>query len=379
MKTVVASSVLFGGEAFVSLGEVEVVPDRAIGPDNLRDADALIVRSKTRIDEALLAGSKVAFVGTATAGFDHLDTAFLERAGIAWTASPGCNANSVAEYVVCALLLLAERHAVELEGMTLGVIGVGQVGGRVVRKAEALGMRVLLNDPPLKAATGDTSYIDLETLLEQSDIVTLHVPLTDDGPCPTRQMADDRFFERMKPGAWFFNACRGETMDSDALLRAMDAGVADRVVLDVWEDEPDIRQDVLDRVDLGTPHIAGYSFEGRFNGTVMCLKAASGFFETPVDWTPDETRMPAGARIRFEEPRVSDRRLLYTVTRAVYDMEADDRALRNHGGALGLTFERLRKNYPDRREFAAAKAHVPMASGRALEILVDLGFGLSPF
>ncbi|MFA7368391.1 MAG: NAD(P)-dependent oxidoreductase, partial [Kiritimatiellales bacterium] len=193
-------TVLLGREAFETLGEVVVVPDRQIVQEQLKDADVLITRSQSKVTPELLEGSSVRFVGTATAGFEHIDFQGLEKAGVGWCAAPGCNADSVADYMTAALLVLHTKHGVELAGKTIGIIGVGQVGSRVAVRAEALGLRVLLNDPPRAAREGSAGFQSLETLLAESDIVTLHVPLVAEQPWPTLKMADCRFFEQMKRG-----------------------------------------------------------------------------------------------------------------------------------------------------------------------------------
>ncbi|MCF7838564.1 MAG: 4-phosphoerythronate dehydrogenase, partial [Candidatus Marinimicrobia bacterium] len=308
VKTVCAASVLWGAEAFGRLGPVTVLPDREIGPAQVRDAHLLAIRSKTPVNRALLAGGGLRFVGTATAGYDHLDLAALEQAGTAWTAAAGCNANSVAEYFVCALLCLANRHGWALDRMTLGVIGVGQVGRRVARNAERLGMRVLRNDPPLARATGNACYVPLAELQAQADILTFHVPLTQDGPDPTYHLGDYRFFERVRPGCVIFNAARGEVVDPGVLLEAQRAGAVSRLVLDVWEPEPDYPLELLAAADLATPHIAGYSFDGKFEGTRLIYEEACRFLEVPADWTPPPLPAPAkpvievdAAPLSFEE------------------------------------------------------------------------------
>ena len=235
MKIVCASSVLHARDAFSGLGEVLLLPDREIRREHLLDADALIVRSKTRVGPDLLDGTPVGFVATATAGADHFDIPWLTHAGIAWSASPGCNANAVAEYVATALPLLARRRAALLAGRTLGIVGLGQVGSRVAAKAALLGLRVLRNDPPLALKTGDRDLLPLETLLPAADILTLHVPLESAGPFPTRHLADCRLFDKLKPGAWFLNTSRGAVTDSDSLLCALAHHLLSACALDVWE------------------------------------------------------------------------------------------------------------------------------------------------
>jgi erythronate-4-phosphate dehydrogenase len=379
MKTVCASSVLQGKDAFASLGEVLVLPEREIGTAALAGADALITRSKVRVDRALLEGTSVSFAATATAGTDHMDLAWLERRGIAWYAAAGCNANSVAEYLVAALLTMAGRGGFRLAGRTIAVVGVGHVGSRVVRMAGALGMTPLLNDPPLRDATGDTRFRALEDILPQADIVTLHVPLTQDGPHPTARLASTRFFERLKPGCVFCNASRGEVVDEDALLGAMRAGRVARAALDVFEGEPGIRADVLAAADIATPHIAGYSFEGRLNGTVQCYEAACRRFGLASGWRPAGSSERVGAVV-VEASGRGDEDVLREVVRGAYDIESDDRLLRE-GAALDAAgrkahFRNLRAKYHERHEFHRYGVEARHPGPGLLEKLAGLGFRL---
>ncbi len=350
MKTVVAETVLLGREAFATLGEVVVVPDRQIGPEHLKDADALIIRSKTKVTPELIEGSAVRFVGTATAGFEHMSwlasrSSALQSVG--WCAAPGCNADSVADYMTAALLTLHMKHGVELEGRTLGIIGVGQVGSRVAKRAEALGLRVLLNDPPRAAKEGNAGFQELETLLAEADFVTLHVPLIKEKPWPTLRMADCRFFEQMKPGAVFINASRGKVLDSDALLHAKANGIVSHAVLDVWDPEPVIRADVLTITTIGTPHIAGHSFEGKLNGTVQVYREACHFFETAPVWNPAPL-LPAVAvpELKIDSRGKSDLEILAEAIASIYDIGIDQLSIEDIA-----RFDKLRAHYRVRREF----------------------------
>jgi len=383
VKIVCASSVLFGREAFETLGEVVVLPDGEIGPAALKGADALIVRSKTDITEALLGACDVSFVGTATAGTDHLDVDYLNHRMIGWCAAPGCNANSVAEYVLTALLCLAGRHDLELAGRKIGVIGVGQVGGRVAQQAQVLGLEPLRNDPPLQMATGDPNFLPLDYVLRNADFVTLHVPLTTGGPFPTRHMVNCRFFARARGGLTFINTARGEVVEAEALRDALEHGVLARLVLDVWEREPEIAPELLARTDLATPHIAGYSFEGRLNGTLAVYREACHFFEIEGSWMPDELLFPPAPEISLDARGLTDEAVLREITRRAYDIEADDRALRAGIGAdataAALHFEQLRRNYPPRREFTAVKLRIAHAEPALLEKVAALGFQVMPF
>ncbi|MBN1269982.1 MAG: 4-phosphoerythronate dehydrogenase [Kiritimatiellae bacterium] len=380
MHIVCASSVLLGEEAFSTLGDVSIIPERNLTAQILREADVLITRSGVRVDRALLEDSRVRFVGTATAGFDHFDVDCFHEADIAWAHAPGCNARSVAEYVVCALLCLAERHHLTLAHMTLGVIGVGEIGRRVVRLAEALGMTVLQNDPPRFLATGDPTFCPLPAVLANADIVTLHVPLTAAGPFPTRHMADCRFFAGHRPGGILINTARGEVVDTEALLTALDSHAVAHAVLDVWEGEPHFRKDLLERVDLGTPHIAGHSLEGKLAGTVAVYRAACHFFEEEPVWAPALLSEPAARELDVEVAGRRDEEVLGEIARAIYDIEADDRALRDaaevNDNARAANFVMLRLEYPVRREFNSLRVHLLDASPELRAKVKALGFEL---
>jgi len=377
-RVVCASSVLFGEEAFAHFGKTVFLAPRDITNSIVSAADALITRSKTRCDHRLLGGTRVQFVGTATAGYDHLDTNYLEHRGIAWTHAPGCNARSVSEYVMTALLCLAERHSLSLDSLTMGVIGVGQIGSRVASAAEALGMKVLRNDPPLQAETGDPGYVSLEDILRHADIVTLHVPLSDAGLYATRHMVDHRFFARLKPGCIFINTSRGEVVDSEALLLAMDSDVVAHAVLDVWEKEPYVSPRLLERVDLGTSHIAGYSADGKLAGTMAVYQEACHFFEVSPEWQPPDLPAPPTPHLEVDARGRRDEEVLYQLVRSVYDIEKDDRDLRQTAGqsdnARAAGFVRLRMEYPTRREFASVQVTLSHPGPALMSRAAGLGF-----
>ena len=381
MKIVCAESVLHGAEVFGALGTTVIVPDGAISPQVVSDADALVTRSKTRVDAGLLEGAPVRFVGTATAGFDHLDVPYLEGRGITWRAAAGCNANSVAEYVTAALLTLGERRGECLAGRTVGVIGVGQVGSRVVRKMQALGATVLCNDPPREAVEQGGTWCDLATTLEAADIVTLHVPLVEDGPHPTRQLANRAFFAHMKAGSTFINASRGEVVDESALLAGMDRGAPAAVVLDVWDGEPAFSESLLSRVDLGTPHIAGYSLEGILNGTLDVYRDACEFFEQTSDVKAERfIRTGAADVLAVAGDGRDDEAVIREVVRTAYDIEDDDRLLREGAvsdeEARGGHFTGLRRGYGVRREFPYTRVARAGLTARQAEVLATLGFAV---
>ena len=327
MRIVADENIPFAREAFGRLGEVTIAKGRAITRETVRDADALFVRSVTRVNAGLLDGTAVKFVATATIGFDHVDAEYLRARAIGFASAPGSNANSVAEYVVAALLVLARRRGFRLEGKTVGVVGVGNVGNRLVRKAEALGMKVLQNDPPLQRQTGDARFLPLEALFE-SDILTFHVPLTRAGPDATFHMINDDLLARLKSGAILINTARGAVADSAAVVRAVESGRLGGLVLDVFEGEPSINPALVERADIATPHIAGYSYDGKINGTVMVYRAACEFFGRPAEWDP------TGSLPDPPHPRLTarsdcdDEEALREIVLTVYDIEADDRRLR---------------------------------------------------
>ena len=372
MKIVADANIPFVRECFSSVGEVEVLSGRDITSQKVVDADALLVRSITPVNEELLQGSAVRFVGTATIGFDHVDLGYLEHNHIGFASAPGSNANSAAEYIIAALLEIASKRKIELEGKSIGVIGVGNVGSRVARKCEALGMHVLRNDPPLQRQTGDPQYVPIEALYD-CDFITIHTPLAREGGDKTFHLADAGFFSSLKPGAVFLNASRGAVMDSEALKAAIRAGRLRAVVLDVWEGEPNIDTGLLEMVDLGTPHIAGYSFDGKVAGMIMIYDALCAHFDLRLaceikDFLPQ----PDVPRLEVETGELSDEESLARAVERVYSIKRDDENLRQivrqPSDRRGRFFDDLRKQYPVRREFhnttVVARASSPCEHGQ---------------
>jgi erythronate-4-phosphate dehydrogenase len=363
-------------EAFSPFGTVTALGSKEITREALAGADALIVRSETHVDRALLEDTPVRFVGTVTIGTDHVDTGWLHDRGIAFASAPGSNANSVAEYVTAALLVRSGRIGKPLQGATIGVVGVGNVGSRVARMARALGMEVLLNDPPLARATGDPMYRPLEELLD-ADIITLHVPLTTGGEDPTRRLFDAGRIGRMKPGSLLVNTARGPVVDNEALAAAIAGGRIGGAVLDVWDPEPDISVPLLDLVTLGTPHIAGYSLDGKLNAVRMIHDALSAFLGREPAWAPE----PLFAPPEPLEPGTGGAGReagLLEVVRQAYDIEQDDRTLRRirlmTAAERPKYFSRLRADYRTRREFP----HRILKGGREdiADTLRALGFAV---
>lgn len=274
------------------LGVVTYLPATAITPEAVRDADALIVRTRTRCDAALLAGSKVRFVATATIGFDHLDTDYLHRAGIGWSNCPGCNAGAVAQYVRNTLLALEQEGKLVLQGLCVGVVGVGHVGKQVVAALKPLGVELLCCDPPRQARgeEGTAGFLPLEVLLERCHALTLHTPLTHEGNNATFHLIDATRLAQAKQLQLLINSSRGEVVDNVALRHALEQGHLPYAVLDTWENEPNIDRVLLANCFIATPHIAGYSADGKAKATSMALTAVAQYFG--LDMTFDITPPP---------------------------------------------------------------------------------------
>ncbi len=364
MKIVIDDRIPFIRGVFEPFAQVVYLPGKDIDPASVADADALIVRTRTKCNQALLENSKVRFVATATIGFDHLDTAGLSACKIQWSNAPGCNAVSVKNYIASALAAMD----VPLRGKTMGIIGAGHVGSKVALAAGAFGMNVLLNDPPRSEREGRAGFTELDELLAASDIVTLHVPLERSGKYPTVNMADEAFFQKMRPKAWFFNSCRGEVVVEKALTDAVDSGKLSGVLMDVWPGEPDISEKLLASVDFGTPHIAGYSADGKANGTTAAVRFIAEKLNIGAlkNWRPSGLPDPV-------YPPVIDLAGCETVDEAVrkavlhaYDIRRDSEAL----AADPSRFEHLRGSYWVRREFSAYSVkNFPECAAEALQLL----------
>lgn len=278
MKVVIDNKIPYIREAMEALAdEVVYLPGKEITASVVRDADALITRTRTQCNRQLLERSKVRFIGTATIGFDHIDTEYCREAGITWSNCPGCNAGAVEQYLHSVLLLLQQEKHVELKDACLGIVGVGHVGSHILSLAERLGMRILLNDPP-RADRGEEGFVSLETLARECDIITFHTPLERNGEYRTFHLADRAFFHSLRKKPYIINTSRGEVVETEAILEALDKGLIGGAVLDVWENEPHINLELLDKVFIGTPHIAGYSADGKANATRMVLEAFCRFF-----------------------------------------------------------------------------------------------------
>jgi erythronate-4-phosphate dehydrogenase len=311
-------------------------------------------------------------------GHDHIDTHYLNERRISFSYAPGCNANSVAEYIVASLFVLARRHALKLDECTLGVVGVGNVGSKVAEKAALLGMKVLLNDPPKERETGNRSYLPLDRIVGESDIVSFHVPLTKEGVDTTYHLGNADLFKKLKRGAFVINTSRGPVFDTDALLHAVREGMIRGAVIDVWEGEPSISADLLEHIDIGTPHIAGYSRDGKANATSMLYEAACRHFNLPPHWKPEGLPQPEHPVINVISVNCDPLTGIGEVIRNAYDIEEDDRALRKilnmPSGDRAAYFDRLRNDYPVRREYHSMTVRAPEKCKKIVRMLHALGF-----
>ena len=336
MKVIVDNKIPYiAGEIEKIADKVVYLPGDAFTKEEVKEADALVVRTRTHCNRDLLEGSQVKFIVTATIGFDHIDTEYCHEAGIAWTNCPGCNAGSVEQYIHSVLLLLKREKGVKLEETTLGIVGVGHVGSRVKRMAESLGMKVLLNDPP-RADKGEKGFVDLRTIASESDVITFHTPLIKEGIYRTYHLVDKDFLFSLKRNHVIINSSRGELVDTASLLIALSAGKVKDAVIDTWEYEPVISRELMEVAFLATPHIAGYSADGKANATRMSLEALARFFGVEADFC---VMPPEYSGIQFSDDAEEAYLQAYNPTR-------DSEWLKK----CPEKFEWFRGSYPLRRE-----------------------------
>jgi len=374
-------------DAFGTLGTVETRPGRTVTADDIRDVDVLLVRSVTDVGPDLLGGSSVRFVGSATIGTDHIDRDYLDAEGIAFAHAPASNADSVADYVTASILHLAVTREVDVRDLTVGIVGVGNIGGRLARRLPALGASVRLNDPPRRRSddpgpgvSDEHTLEPLEDVLAASDIITLHTPLTTGGPDPTHHLFSEDRLRHLNPGTWLFNTSRGAVVDNAALRRVYQTeGISRKsplgaLVLDVWEDEPEPSPGLVAVADLATPHVAGYAFDGKIRGTWMLYEALCEHLGEDPRWSPESVLTPDDPdALRCTPPDASLPHTLYldALARQVYDVTGDDDRMRPYleqpASERGSFFSELRKTYPIRREMQThVVSSVPDARTRAV-------------
>ncbi len=341
----------------------------------LRDVDGIIIRTRTHCNEALLKGTNVKFIATATIGYDHIDTKYCDDAGIYWVNAPGCNSSSVQQYISSAILTLAKKYNFKLSETTIGIVGVGNVGKKVEKIARLFGMNVLLNDPPRARAEGPEKFVSLDELISRSDIITLHVPLNKTGEDKTHHLADDAFFAKLEHKRLLINASRGPVVKTSSIKNALHENIVDACVLDVWEGEPNIDRELLSLVDIATPHIAGYSADGKANGTSMSIAELRKFFNLPMPegWYPESVPPSLQPReIIVDCANKTKQEILFDVVIASYDIMSDDATLRNSVE----TFEQQRGAYPIRREFPFYSVKLLNAQDEIIDTISQLGFNI---
>ncbi|MDR1980180.1 MAG: 4-phosphoerythronate dehydrogenase PdxB [Tannerellaceae bacterium] len=333
---------------------------------NIREADVLIVRSIEKCTPELLENSRVKLITTATIGFDHIDTAYCESAGITWKNAPGSNAASVAQYTLAALLATSLQRHEPLKGKTIGIVGMGHVGRQVERVCAACGLRILRNDPPRAETEGEAGFVSLDTIAEESDIITFHTPLVTKGKHATYHLADGDFFRRLKKKPWLINTARGAVHDTAALLQAKKRGLISELILDCWENEPEVNRELLSLATMATPHIAGFSADGKANASRMCLESIEAFFRIKIEGTGKVSPLPPKEPVvdmnRFKEYRTEQ-----TILTA-FNPSGIDKAFRE----APHTFEQLRNDYDYPREYPAYT--IKHATEEEAGLLMKLGF-----
>ncbi|MBI5010653.1 MAG: 4-phosphoerythronate dehydrogenase PdxB [Bacteroidia bacterium] len=371
MKIVADDKIPFLKGVLEPFAEVIYLPGSSIKGIDLTDADALLIRTRTRCNESLLKGTKVKFIGTATIGFDHIDTGYCEHNNIKWTNAPGCNSSSVQQYIAAALLKLSKDHNLDLKKLTIGIVGAGNVGSKVEKIARSLGMSVLVNDPPRERRESKSDFVSFDTIMREANIITLHVPLNLTGVDKTLHLFNDESFQRAVKNPWFINSSRGEVVETQAVKRALRSGLIKGAILDVWQNEPDIDPELLSEAFIATPHIAGYSTDGKANGTSMVVDALSRHFNLPLTgWYPKNVPPPEVPVLEMRGTGRSDEDIVREAVMHTYDISLDDVNLRE---SLS-TFEIQRGEYRLRREFHAYTVRMNGGSVEMKKILEDFGF-----
>jgi len=371
MKIIIDDKIPYIRGAFEGAAEVIYLPGSKTTPEVVKDADAIVTRTRTMCNENLLDGSTVKFIATATIGYDHIDTDYCDTAGIQWTNAPGCNSKSVEQYIASTLMVLAERKNLQLKDLCIGVVGVGNVGSKVARICNLLDMKVLLNDPPRERAEGSAEFVSLKQVMNEADIITLHVPLNMKGEDATFHLSNETFFSGLKKKPILINSCRGEVVDTLAVKNAIKSGRISGFICDCWENEPDIDLELFTLTEIATPHIAGYSKDGKATGTQMSVHAVSQFFGLGLgNWQPSGVEQPANPVFELDGSGLSEQKIIAKAILHTYDIRNDDQNFRKNTAQ----FEQLRGDYPVRREFPAFTIVPKNIGDETLEVLEKLGF-----
>lgn len=374
MKIIIDDKIPYIRGAFEDVAEVIYLPGSKTTAEIAKNADAIVTRTRTICNEKLLAGSSVKFIATATIGYDHIDTDYCDAAGIKWTNAPGCNSKSVEQYIASALMVLAETKKLKLKDLCIGIVGVGNVGSKVAKICEIFGMKVLLNDPPRERAEGSDKFVSLETIKNEADIISLHVPLNIKGEDATFHMGNESFFSALKKRPVLINSCRGEVIETDAVKKALKTKRLSSFVCDCWENEPDLDLELLEMTEIATPHIAGYSKDGKAKGTLMSVLAISDFFGLGLNnWQPSGVELPTNPIIEIDGEGMNEQEVFSKAILHTYDIRHDDKLLR----LSPEHFEQQRGDYPTRREFQAFTIRTQRVEEKTLEKLELLGFNVS--
>ncbi|MFO7852292.1 MAG: 4-phosphoerythronate dehydrogenase [Bacteroidota bacterium] len=350
MKILIDKNVPFIHGVLEAYADIKYVKGSKISRELVAGADAIIIRTRTRCNKQLLEGTGVKFIGTTSIGTDHIDIDWCRANGIHCASAPGCNSGSVMQYLTATLLYLAVKYTIDPPRTTLGIVGVGNVGSKVADMAKALGYKIMLNDPPRERIEGKKFFTSLDKLLYESDIVTLHVPLSLEGPDKTHQMVNDRFLSKMKMNSILINTSRGQVVDEKALIAQIVKTKIKSAVLDVWGNEPGINRNLLELCNIGTAHIAGYSVDGKANATKMIVRQLAKYFDLPLkDWKPGPLPVPDDSVIDISEFGDNDMEIIFQAVKQSYDIEKDSDKLKKNPEL----FEKLRNDYGLRREFHA--------------------------
>lgn len=369
MKIVADHKIPFLEGVLEPYAEVVYLPGDKIGKAHLKDADTLLTRSITQCNGDLLEGTSVKLIASATIGDDHIDKEFCRSNNIKWTTAQGCNANAVVQYFLAGLLSVSEKEGIGLKDKTIGIIGIGNIGSKVEKVCRAMGMKVLLNDPPRERKEGGNKFSDLKKIQLEGDIITFHVPLTYGGADKTFHLFDHDFVDKLSKPVILINTSRGPVADSEALKYGKEQGKISSMVMDVWEGEPHIDSELLDIIAIGTPHIAGYSIEGKARATEMAVQSVSEYFHLPLkNWKPDLGLQ--NLILGLDLQNLDEQQSLQKVFRAVYDIQKDDELFRNNPS----DFERLRGSYIFRRENSGYRLKLKYSNQNSERVLTELGF-----
>lgn len=371
MKIIADNKIPFLQGVFEPFCDIEYVAGNEIDSASLKDVEILIIRTRTICNKELLEGTSVKYIASATIGYDHIDTDYCSENNISWINAPGCNSGAVQQWFMSALLYYAKIKSIDLTKKTLGVIGVGNVGRKIVKFAEAIGMSVILNDPPREKVEGSCIFRGIDTILRECDIITFHVPLITTGIFKTYHMVNDELLSRINSETILINSSRGEVFDTKNVSRSKEAGNIEGLFLDVWEDEPYVSDILLQNTDIATPHIAGYSIEGKANGTAAVVQAVGAYLDLPLDaWNPEEIDAPIKQKIQVNCKGKTLQDVITELVLESYSIIDDDIRLRRENNK----FELLRSEYNFRHEPTAWEVELINGNNAIKVALIRLGF-----